>query len=185
MSFNFGVQKYPLYGTYGEFTISSAEDSVRVQFLLTKMKPGSEGSWENVLTEQMVPWREVFKVEEVTFDEMLQRNLDDSRVAHSLIPYLLGESGAFARFFPPILAVLVPKKIEQPGIQPYYPQPQNESEVSISFGDLFDFEKAEIQGQLSPLGLIKYNRQKTAFIIVDGQHRAMAVLALHRQINDS
>lgn len=185
MSYNFGIQKYPLYGTYGEFTIGSDENRVRAQFLLTKMKPGSEGTWENTLTSQMVPWREVFNTEELTFDELLQRNLDDSRVAHDLIPYLLGESGAFARFFPPILAVLVPKKREITGIESHYPSPSNISEVSISFGELFDFEKAKIEGSLTPLGVIKYNRQKTAFIIVDGQHRAMAVLALHRQINDS
>ena len=30
---------------------------------------------------------------------------------------------------------------------------------------------------------LRYNRQRSAFIIVDGQHRAMAVLALHRQLN--
>lgn len=185
MSYNFGIQKDPLYGTYGEFTIGSDENRVRAQFLLTKMKPGSEGTWENILTSQMVPWREVFNTEELTFDEMLQRDLDDSRVAHDLIPYLLGESGAFARFFPPILAVLVPKKREITGIESHYPSPSNISEVSISFGELFDFEKAKIEGSLTPLGVIKYNRQKTAFIIVDGQHRAMAVLALHRQINDS
>ncbi|MFO7030471.1 hypothetical protein B9T07_14035 [Limnospira fusiformis CCALA 023] len=185
MSFSFGVQKDPIYGTYGEFTIGSDDNRVRAQFLLTKMKPGSEGIWENSLASQMVPWREVFNIEELTFDELLQRDLDDSRVAHDMIPYLLGESGAFARFFPPIMAVLVPKKTERTGIQSYYPAPRNVTEVSISFGDLFDFEKAQIEGSITPLGVIKYNRQKTAFIIVDGQHRAMAVLALHRQINDS
>ena len=185
MTFSFGVQKDPIYGTYGEFTIGSDSNRVRAQFLLTKMKPGSEGSWENSLASQMVPWREIFNIEELTFDELLQRDLDDSRVAHDLIPYLLGESGAFARFFPPILAVLVPNKPERLGILPYYPTPQNKSNTSISFGNLFDFKKAEIDGQISPLGSIEYNRQKTAFIIVDGQHRAMALLALHRQINDS
>ncbi|MDT9176809.1 MAG: DNA sulfur modification protein DndB [Limnospira sp. PMC 1291.21] len=185
MSFSFGVQKEPIYGTYGEFTIGSDDNRVRAQFLLTKMKPGSEGIWENSLASQMVPWREVFNIEDLTFDELLQRDLDDSRVAHDLIPYLLGESGAFARFFPPILAVLVPKKSEKTGIESYYPAPRQVSELSISFGDLFDFEKAKIDGSITPLGVIKYNRQKTAFIIVDGQHRAMAVLALHRQINNS
>lgn len=182
MSFNFGVQKEPIYGTYGEFSIGSDDNRVRTQFLLTKMKPGTEGIWENSLASQMVPWREIFKIEELTFDELIQRNLDDSRVAHELIPYLLEKSSAVARFFPPILAVLVPKKSERTGIQSYYPAPRQVSELSISFGDLFDFE---IEGNSSPLGAIKYNRQKTAFIIVDGQHRAMAVLALHRQINDS
>ncbi|MDY7054403.1 MAG: hypothetical protein RPC23_17695, partial [Limnospira fusiformis LS22] len=134
MSFSFGVQKEPIYGTYGEFTIGSDDNRVRAQFLLTKMKPGSEGIWENSLASQMVPWREVFNIEDLTFDELLQRDLDDSRVAHDLIPYLLGESGAFARFFPPILAVLVPKKSEKTGIESYYPAPRQVSELSISFG---------------------------------------------------
>ncbi|MBC6479608.1 MAG: hypothetical protein GDA56_19360 [Hormoscilla sp. GM7CHS1pb] len=186
MSFSFGVQKDSIYGTYGEFTIGAEENRVRAQFLLTKMKPGSEKSWENALADQMVPWREVLNIEEMTFDELIQRDLDDSRVVHELIvPYLLGESGDFARFFPPILAVIAPKKAEKTGIMPYYPVPRNQKEESVSFGDLFDFEKTVIAGQVSPLGIIKYNRSKTAFIIVDGQHRAMAVLALHRQINKS
>ena len=184
MTFSFGVQKLPIYGTYGEFTIGTDFNKIKSQFLLTKMKPGSEGSWENALASQMVPWREIFDIEELTFDELLQRDLDDSRVAHDLIPYLLGESGANARFFPPVLAVLAPKKQNRSGISEYYPTPTL-SESSSSFGDLFDFEKIILDGQNTPLGVIKYNQQKTAFIIVDGQHRAMALLALHRQINQS
>lgn len=49
MSLNFGVQKQPIYGTYGEFTIESEENPITAQYLLTKMKPGGEGSWENKL----------------------------------------------------------------------------------------------------------------------------------------
>jgi len=184
----FGIQKTPIYGTYGEFTVGSSSSSVRAKFLLTKMKPGSEGIWENTLASKMVPWREVFDAEDLTFDELLQRDLDDSRVAHDLIPYLLGESGNFAKFFPPILAVLVPQKKERDGILPYYPQSVPTGKYSESFGDLFDFRCMEFpdadgNSTVSPLGEIKYNQQKAAFIIVDGQHRAMAVLALHRQIN--
>lgn len=186
MSYNFGSQKNdPIFGTYGEFTVGTEDNRIRAQFLLTKMKPGTEGSWENLLASQMVPWREVFKVEELTFDELLQRDLDDSRVAHDLIPYLLGEKEASARFFPPVLAVLVPKNTNQAGIQSYYPTPTNQNDISISFGDIFDFEKVKFENNITPLGVIKYNRQKAGFVIVDGQHRAMAVLALHRQINSS
>jgi DNA-sulfur modification-associated len=184
MTFSFGSQKNEaIYGTYGEFTVGSISNRIKAQFILTKMKPGVEGSWENLLASQMVPWREIFNIEELTFDELLQRDLDDSRVAHELIPYLLGEKEAAARFFPPILAVLVPKNPQQTGIQPYYPKPDEQSDVFTTFGELFDFRKVEFNGSTTPLGEIKYNRQKTSFVIVDGQHRAMAVLALHRQIN--
>lgn len=185
MNFSFGVTKLPIYGTYGEFTVGSDENKIQAQFLLTKMRPGSEGSWENNLASQMVPWREIFDIEELTFDELLQRDLDDSRVAHDLIPYLLGESGANARFFPPILAVLVPNKPNKSGVFPYYPKPSKLSSSEWKFGDLFDFKKTIIDEQITPLGILEYNQQKTGFIIVDGQHRAMALLALHRQLNKS
>jgi hypothetical protein len=185
MTFSFGSQKNnPIYGTHGEFSVGSIGNRIKAQFLLTKMKPGV-GSWENLLADQMVPWREIFKIEELTFDELLQRDLDDSRVAHELIPYLLGEKQASARFFPPILAVLVPKNTQQTGIESYYPTPTFPSEVKIEFGDLFDFSKVKFDDQITPLAELKYNSQKTNFVIVDGQHRAMAVLALHRQINSS
>jgi len=184
MPYNFGSQKNDLYGTYGEFTVSSGDNCVRAQYVLSKMKPGSGGTWENLLASQMVPWREIFNVEELTFDELLQRDLDDSRVAHDLIPYLLGNQEAEVRFFPPILAVLVPRNFRGTGIQEYYPRP-NIDDNKLSFGELFDFEKVKFNGDITPLGVIQYNQQKTSFVIVDGQHRAMAVLALHRQITSS
>lgn len=185
MSFSFGTQKNdPIYGTYGEFTVGPEHNQIRAQYLLTKVKPGSEGSWENLLASQMVPWREVFNIEEITFDELLQRDLDDSRVAHDMIPYLLGDKEASARFFPPILAVLVPKNVEGSGIQPLYPE-FKAGELTQSYGDLFDFTIYREGEQITPWGSIKYNRQKVSFIIVDGQHRAMAILALHRQLNAS
>lgn len=183
MNLNFGIQKQSVYGTYGEFTIDSNDKRITAQYLLTKMKPGAENTWENTLADQMIPWREIFKIDELTFDELLQRDLDDSRVANDLIPYLLGESGSNARFFPPILAVLAPKRIEKSGILPYYPPLTNRTDTSISFGNLFEFEKHTLNGELTPLGVLKYNQKQTALIIVDGQHRAMAILALHRTIN--
>ncbi|MDE0553882.1 MAG: hypothetical protein OXI24_06695, partial [Candidatus Poribacteria bacterium] len=93
-----------IYGSFGEFTIGKGENTIRAKYLLTKIKPGSDGNWECELASEMKPWREVFNVEELSFDELLQRDLDDSRVAHDLIPYLLGELGGRAKFFPPILA---------------------------------------------------------------------------------
>ena len=184
MSFNFSVQKYPAFGSYGEFSVGAGGSQIRAQYLLTKIRPGQQGHWENQLASQMAPWREIFRLEELSFDELIQRDLDDSRVAHDLIPYLLGQTGQHARFFPPILAVLVPKRDSRSGIAPRYPSPSIQGQT-LTFGDLFDFEKAVINGDVSPLGMIRYNPQRSAIVIVDGQHRAMAILALHRQINKS
>ena len=173
-----------IYGSFGEFTIGKGENTIRAKYLLTKIKPGSDGNWECELASEMKPWREVFNVEELSFDELLQRDLDDSRVAHDLIPYLLGELGGRAKFFPPILAVIVPRKDTGSGIEGFYP-PQEVIKQVEEYGNLFDFEQIEWDGQLTPLASLSYNRQRSAFIIVDGQHRAMAVLALHRQLNQN
>lgn len=179
---SFGAVKAPLFGTHGEFSVGSSSQKIRAKYVLTKIKPGSSGEWENVLASNMVPWREVFKVEELSFDELIQRDLDDSRVAHELIPYLLSSKQNNARFFPPILAVVVPKKLNQSGIEKFYPKVK-QTEHGEEFGDLFSFEQMIINNTPSPLAQLSYNSQKTAFIIVDGQHRAMAALAIHRQLN--
>jgi hypothetical protein len=153
MSNGFGVQKSAVFGTYGEFTVGKGTDAIRALYLLTKIRPGSEGNWENELASQLVPWREIFNVEELTFDELIQRDLDDSRVAHDLIPYLIGEKQASARFFPPILAVLVPKDTERGTIRGFYPKLEGSNDDELKFANLFDFSKLHFDGQLSPLGL--------------------------------
>jgi len=180
----FGVQYNKAYGSFGEFNIKNKNDSLRVQFILTKIKPGNEGHWENELASSMIPWREVFDIEELTFEELVQRDLDDSRVAHELIPYLIGETGATARFFPPILSVIVPKKEAGTGIKSFYPEPSiDKDNRKEKYGDLFSFEQMKWDDNFIPLASIGYNPHQSAFVIVDGQHRAMAILALHRQLN--
>jgi hypothetical protein len=179
------VSKQRIFGLHGEFTVGKGAHQLRAIYIETKIRPGSEGTWDNILASQLVPWREIFDVEKVTFDELLQRDLNDSRVAHDLIPYLIGDTSSAARFFPPILVVLVPKKPEGTGIEKAYPK-MTEEGPSMRFGNLFDFTKTVTSsGALTPSGRLDYNAQKSAFIIVDGQHRAMAVLALHRQLTNS
>ena len=186
MSTIFGPNKISVYGSFGEFTIGdSSSSTIRAKYILTKIKPGNDGTPECELASQMLPWREIFNIEELSFDELLQRDLDDSRVAHDLIPYLLGESGNRAKFFPPILAVIVPRKPVGSGIEGFYPPQNVQKEWVEEYGDLFDFEQMKWAGEPTPLAQLSYNRQRSAFIIVDGQHRAMAVLALHRQLNES
>ena len=185
MSEEFGIQKTSAYGLFGEFTIGDGSSTIRAKYILTKIKPGNNDAWECVLASKMRPWREVFNVEELSFDELLQRDLDDSRVAHDLIPYLLGESGDRAKFFPPILAIIVPRKQVGSGIERFYPTPNLQDEFIEKYGELFDFKQVVWKKQPTPLAHLSYDRQRSAFIIADGQHRAMAVLALHRQLNDS
>ena len=100
------ISKQKIFGLHGEFTVGRGSKQLRAVYIETKIRPGSEGVWDNVLASQLVPWREIFDIEKVTFDELLQRDLNDSRVAHDLIPYLIGENSSAARFFPPILVAV-------------------------------------------------------------------------------
>lgn len=184
MSERFGTQRLSAFGTSGEFTIGHDSRTIRAKYMLTKIRPGSMSSWENELASQMKPWREIFNIRELDFEQLLQRDIDDSRIAHDLIPYLLGPSGYRAKFFPPVLAVIVPKMKKGTGIEPYYPAPHKVGDLKEVYGDLFEVEDLKLDNEKAPMVELKYNRQRSAFIIVDGQHRAMAVLALHRQLNE-
>ena len=184
MSNPFKNQKIAVYGSFGEFNIGDISSTIRVRYILTKIKPGNISSPESELASKMKPWREVFNVEDLDFEELLQRDIDDARVAHDFIPYLLGASGDRARFFPPILSVIVPLNESGTGIEPYYQVPTNpEESIDNQYGELFEIEQMKVDNYDTSLTALRYNRQKSAFIIVDGQHRAMAVLALHRQFN--
>jgi hypothetical protein len=69
----------------------------------------------------------------------------------------------------------------------YYPTPTVATGrcEKYEFGDLFGFEQFAWGNEPTPLACLSYNSQRSAFVIVDGQHRAMAVLALHRQLTQS
>lgn len=92
-------------GTWGEFCTPTG----RVAFILTKARLGSSGTdSERRLTSQLRPVREVLSIEKLDFNQLLQRDLDDHRVAEGLIPYLLKPKQNGPSFFPPIMAVLLP-----------------------------------------------------------------------------
>ena len=148
MSDMFGAQKTSVFGSFGEFTIGDGSSSIQARYLLTKIKPGSDGTPACELASQMKPWREVFNVEELSFDELLQRDLDDSRVAHELIPYLLGAFRKQSKVFSPqFLRLLFLRKTDGAGIQPFYPIPSIQAELDEEYGDLFDFKQITWDGK--------------------------------------
>ena len=175
-------------GFHGQFFYDPQND-FRVNYILTKANSGIDASGRNLL-EMLSPWREVFDTANVNFEELLQRDLNDARITHKMIPYLINKAGDGSKslpFFPPILAILAPKNLRGGGIESYYPQPEEISDPSdgqtkskIKFGDLFYVEHQTNNGLYQPIVEFGFNRLKTSFIIADGQHRAMALLALHR-----
>jgi hypothetical protein len=175
-----------LDGTWGEFAAPGTQ--VPVLHLSTYASLADSGTGHTRLTRDLLPVREMFDVGELNFDELLQRDLDDYRVAKEIIPYLLRSSES-VRFFPPILAVLVP--VSNKKIQELYPKPQRTEKphdqgeyqaVTDRYGGCFEVVRyrSAVGGAFASSAVLKFNPDQARLIVIDGQHRAMAMLAVRR-----
>lgn len=184
-------------GNLGRFTTSAGE----VIFLQTKARLSSPESQDisNAarLISLLIPAREALDVKEMDFNQLLQRDLDDHRIAHELVPYILKPHETGPAFFPPILAALLPfqnrrPKIELPLIEVKHCQedplfPGAKWKMS-SVGDVFRLQElSDASGTLDPKGMsiLRWNDELSKLVIMDGQHRAMALLAVYRTISNS
>ncbi|XNG96408.1 hypothetical protein BCV42_13430 [Vibrio cyclitrophicus] len=78
--------EHSVIGTKGEFWSSGGP----VEFIMTNAKLSLlENEDSAKLTRQLYPVRELLDFNKLDFDQLLQRDLDDHRVATELIPYLL------------------------------------------------------------------------------------------------
>lgn len=177
-------------GTYGEFITPAGE----VSYLLTKAKLGIDATKESSLTKYLAPVREVLSVEKMDFNQLLQRDLDDYRVATGLLDYVLSPQVGGPAFYTPILAALLPFE----GVKPvdYYPRREggkgfkdtdNIAWRQEKYGNAFrvlKFATDESGESLQPikLGRLEFNTALNKLVVIDGQHRAMALLAIRRTI---
>jgi hypothetical protein len=182
-------------GTIGSFSVRphSGEHSISVRYIETRVRFSMDGSTEQKLFENLVPVREVFELRELDFDDLMQRDIDDSRVSNSLIPYLVSmRQGGTVKFFPPIVTVALPIKSDKRPAD-YYDITEESKEtingaswVKVRSGSLgkeiYEFTQLERSGELSDFdwARLKVNSSRCKLVIVDGQHRAMALLALYR-----
>lgn len=179
-------------GTWGTF----ASPAGRVAFLSTKGRLGpssTDHAWK--LTQQLAPVREVLGVKDMDFNQLLQRDLDDHRIAIDLIPYVFQAAHTGPAFFPPIIAVVLPFQGKQP--QDQFPAPtalppdhDREIEADLAgeqYGDVFKFEKVVKKNGSDHrvcLARLSWNEQRAKLVVIDGQHRAMALVAINRTVND-
>jgi hypothetical protein len=164
----------------------------RVEYVSTKAKLGGpETSNERRLTALLRPVREMLPVSTLDFGQLLQRDLDDHRVATSLIPYLLKQEGTTPAFFPPIIAVLLPFDVDQPanfeaeGESSLVNWLGNHAQERVS-GDAYrSLKHCDPSGKLyeTQLGSLEWNDERGKLVVLDGQHRAMALLAIYRTIS--
>lgn len=187
-------------GALGNFCVKPAGDgtaSVPVRYIQTHLTFSLDDSQKQRFFESLAPVREIFRAQDMGFEDLMQRDIDDARVSNSLIPYLISlQSGDRVKFFPPIVTVVVPVGAESQ-LLPHYPatEPFEITEaqkgykvVGLRSGkkgeETFEFEQFEINGKLHEFDYAKLriNTNKCRLVIVDGQHRAMALLALYRNI---
>ncbi|MEO1582134.1 MAG: DNA sulfur modification protein DndB [Pseudomonadota bacterium] len=200
-----------LKGSVGSFSIGSpnaGEDvgrhSVETLYFLTHVGLDFRSGANQGLLRKIAPVREIFDFKELDFDQIMQRDIDDARISAELIPYLLDRRTTdLVKLFPPIIVVVLPKT-EGGGIKPasHYPEvtvlERDSTDADPIVGtynviragnvgsEVFMIERPLVEGdEPSNHDLVRFhlNTDKTALVIVDGQHRAMALLALFRNLH--
>jgi hypothetical protein len=190
------VLDLPIEGAMGTFSVTPAapdSPSIPVKYIQTHITFDLDGGHKERLFQNLQPVREVFQTKELGFEDLMQRDIDDGRVSTELIKYLL-EPGNAVKFFPPIVAVVVPVGPQKQLLSSY---PDIESERVPEDGyttciersgprgkESFEFEQIEVDGELQNFNnaQLRINTNRCKIVIVDGQHRAMALLALYRNI---
>lgn len=168
--------EHSVKGIYGTYQFSGGT----THYVQTKARLGQPGAvGDDVrLAGLLTPVREVFDA--ATFNELLQRDIDDRRVRHRLIPYLFNTSKPV--FFPPIIALLVPFAGLNPASHFAAPivveQDDQEQTLQMSSGEAFDVGVDLASG----LGRVRWNSPQARVVVIDGQHRAMALLAIYRSL---
>lgn len=193
-----------LKGSVGSFKVGKSDStmSLDVKYLLTTVGLNFNQGSDDKLLRELAPVREIFDFRDLDFDEIMQRDIDDSRVSSELIPYILDNSQTgLIKFFPPIVVVALPLKPNENKPAPYYDSVTRTTENLNQYGvkdwevmqsgetgsEIFRFEQPLIGGKsASQHDLVKFqiNTSKCQLVIVDGQHRAMALLALYRNLKN-
>jgi hypothetical protein len=180
-----------LEGICGVF--NSINSNFRVRFFSTYAN-SRELNYKELLSE-LKPMRERLDISNIeNINQVLQRDLDDYRIAKGLIPYLLNMVNGrtpdenHLAFFPGILGVLIPKNYLLNNneinntIDIHYPlMVENEDKSELLY---FNSSKENVSwkikhlksesGKVSPLSLLEFDRNKAEIIVLDGQHRANA-----------
>ena len=193
-----------LSGKTGRFRVGSKDGqnaSLEVRYLQTTLGLRYTEGADAKIWSMLTPVREIFEFADLGFDDLLQRDIDDARVANELIPYVLSSEGRDAvRLFPPIVVVVMP--VTPTGNRPAdrYPLVQATTTPTAGAegyvdeyltsgpagGEVFRFKTLTYGGQRTDNAVDELALCSSAvrLVVVDGQHRAMSLLALHRNLQN-
>lgn len=194
-----------LKGSIGSFKVGVNEhkETFEVKYLLSHVGLNFDTGSDEKLLKELAPVREIFDFKSLDFDQIMQRDIDDSRVSSELIPYILDDKTSdLVKFFPPIVVVALPLEADANKPAHFYPKvtvnkvKRNEDPSGVEEWletqsgedgkEVFKFEQPVLddEAQLHDLIKLSFNTSKCKLVIVDGQHRAMALLAIYRNLKD-
>lgn len=158
-------------GLHGSFEVPN--QNIRVKYVSTFAGKREPQSGHGQLLSELKPMRERIEADELNdLGALLQRDLNDARVARELIPYLLGKNREVS-FFPAILAVLIPEGFITGGSEEY--PVSDEDGDTISYGKYWSYEKFRLEDdEPSPFGKLTIYNESTDILVLDGQHRSSA-----------
>ncbi|MCL1060686.1 hypothetical protein MK852_00790 [Shewanella benthica] len=178
---NFGS---PIIGNFGSF---HTRDSFEVNYLLTSMNFKQLDDIEVA--------SDAFKFEQVNFDEMIQREIDESRVNDEIVTDYLESTLKQALFFPPLIVSIVAfdddnvplhkyensvEHIERSGKIPMFTK-RWDRHFEIEFPIIkngFDYYNSSENGELKiypHAAKLKLDKSIVKLVIIDGQHRYKAI----------
>lgn len=166
----------PYNGLWGQYELP---DHLKVEYVLASID--LEKDQEKLKDIQAV--REVLDVNTLPFEHLLQRDLDDARIADEIVNEYLAEPEPVSPvFFPPITVVILPK--EDGKVGRFYPamtptSSRNEfgEYEECAAGDTFSVKIYTDKGRRTQDCELSINPSKAFLLAIDGQHRLMAVKA--------
>lgn len=172
-----------VFGMAGSFHVGpdvNQNQAIRVRYFNTVASGADSAAAGNSrkLLEELKPMRERVHVSALRdLSSLLQRELDDQRVAHELVPYLQGKKSKVG-FFPGILVALVPKGFLEANETAKYPTASEPEEVGNDvverYGDCWSLRRFKSGSVPISLGRLEIDPMKADLVVIDGQHRANA-----------
>lgn len=158
-------------GLKGSFEVPN--QNIKVKYVSTFAGKRDPQSGHGQLLSELKPMRERIDADELNdLGALLQRDLNDARVARELVPYLLGQNRDVS-FFPAILAVLIPEGFIK-GDNKEYPSSDKDGDT-VKYGDYWSYESFRLENdEESPFGKLTIYNESTDILVLDGQHRSSA-----------
>ncbi len=159
-----------LYGVWGIFKVPNSK--MTIKYFSSKVHKKDPSS-ARILSE-LKPMRERVKPKDLKdMKSLLQRDLDDKRIATELIPYLQGKKSI--AFFPNVLAVISPKDffiLDKNTPYPKFETKENDDRQITSYEGDWVLEILKDGDGLTSIAELRIDLSTSVIIVLDGQHRA-------------